>query len=131
MGQLAVTGIAHHYTFLEGVNGAMGFHRIDELMEPLVALPDRCDARLAVTRTGSEAPELGQAPHRLAQRRRSLRRGAVLRHGINGLPLLGLTHELAGRIRIGAASHGNMVDPPGYNEIERHGVQQPLIRLQA
>jgi hypothetical protein len=50
---------AHHYTFLEGIDGAMDCHRIDELMEPLVALPDRCDARLAVARAGEEAPELG------------------------------------------------------------------------
>jgi hypothetical protein len=40
------------YISLEGINGAMDFHRIDELMEPLVALPDRFKARLAVPLPG-------------------------------------------------------------------------------
>jgi hypothetical protein len=70
----------------------MGFHRIDELMEPLVALPDRSDAWLAVARAGSEATELGQVPHHLAERGRSLRRGAVMLHSINGVPLPGFKH---------------------------------------
>jgi hypothetical protein len=52
-------------------------------------------------------------------------------HGLNGVPLPGFTHHVAGRIGIGATSHGHRVDPPGDNEIERHGVQQPLIRRQA
>ena len=40
------------YISLEGMNGAMDFHRIDELMEPLVALPDGLNARLAIPRPG-------------------------------------------------------------------------------
>jgi hypothetical protein len=43
---------AHHYTFLESLNGPMRFHRIDEFMEALIALPDRLDARLTVSRAG-------------------------------------------------------------------------------
>ena len=41
----------------------MGLQGINEFMEALIALPDRLDVRLAVSRTGSEAPALGQAPH--------------------------------------------------------------------
>jgi hypothetical protein len=37
---MSLTLRARHYTFLKGIDGAMGFHRINELMEPLVALPD-------------------------------------------------------------------------------------------
>jgi hypothetical protein len=73
----------------------MGFYRSDELMEPLVALPDRCDARLAVARMGSEAPKQGQAPPHLAQRRRCLRRGVVMRQGRTGVPRPWFTHHVA------------------------------------
>jgi hypothetical protein len=52
-------------------------------------------------------------------------------HGINGMPLPGFKHHVAGRLGIGATSHGDIVDPPGHHEIECHGVQQALIRLQA
>jgi hypothetical protein len=36
----------------------MGFNRMDELIEPLVALPDRFDTRLAVVLQGSKVTEL-------------------------------------------------------------------------
>jgi hypothetical protein len=109
----------------------MGFQGIDEFMEALIAWPDRLDAGLAVARAGSEAPELGHAPHHLAEHRRGLRWVAVIRPGINGVPLLGCKHHSAGPLGIGAASHRDLVDPPRHNEIERHGVQQARIRLPA
>jgi hypothetical protein len=65
---------AHRYTFLESVDLPTGLQGIDEVMETLIALPDRLHARLAVALAGSEATELGQPPHRLAGRRRDLRR---------------------------------------------------------
>jgi hypothetical protein len=51
-------------------------------MEPLGALPERREARLAVARADEEASELGQVPHPLAERGRSLRWGAVLWPGL-------------------------------------------------
>jgi hypothetical protein len=130
-GSERLTPGAHHYTFLESIDAPMGLQGIDEFMEALIAPPDRLDAGLAVARASAEATELGQSPHHLPERERGLRWGAVLLHGINGMPLPGFTLHVAGRIGIGATSHGNIVDPPGHNEIERHGVQQPLLRLHA
>jgi hypothetical protein len=109
----------------------MGFHHSDALMEPLVALPDRSEARLAVARTGSEAPELGHTPPHLTQRRRSLRRGAARRPGIPRVPRPWCKHHVARRLGIGATRHGKMGEPPGDHEIARHGLQPPLICLQA
>jgi hypothetical protein len=108
----------------------MGFYRIAELMEPWVALPDRSEAWFAVARAGSEATELGQVTHHLAPCGRSLRRGAVLRPRITGVPRPGCTHEVAGPIGIGASRPGDAGDSPGHHESARHGVQPPLIRLQ-
>jgi hypothetical protein len=44
----------------------MGFQGIDEVMEPLIALPARLHARLAVPLAGKDATELGPAPHHIA-----------------------------------------------------------------
>jgi hypothetical protein len=109
----------------------MGLQGLDEFGEALIALPDRLDTRFAVPRAGSEATELGQAPHRLAERGRGLWRGAVMRHGINGVPLSGFKHYFARHLGIGTTNHGDTVDAPGHNEIKRDGVQQPLLSLQA
>lgn len=109
----------------------MGFSCIDARMEPLVAPPDRCDARLAVARARSEAPELGQAPDHLAERGRSLWRVAVLRQRIHGVPRPGCKRHVARHLGRGATSHGATGDPPGHQAKARQSVQPPLIRLHA
>jgi hypothetical protein len=107
----------------------MGFQGVDACMEALRALPDRWDARLAVPLAGEAATALGHAPHHLAERRWRLRWVAVLRHGITGVPLVGFKHDIARHLRIGATSHRDLVDAPRHHAIERHGVQQPRLRL--
>src|SRR5262249_39929556 len=119
------------YISLESIDAPVGFQGIDAFMEASIALPDRLDAWLAVPRTGSEATELGQAPHHLAERRRGLGRVAMIRHDINGVPLPGFKHHVAGHIGIGAARPRDTVDPPRDHEIERQGVQPPLLTLHA
>jgi hypothetical protein len=49
---LTLASSAHHYTFLESIDPPRGFSGIDEFMEPLIALPHRLNARLAVSRAG-------------------------------------------------------------------------------
>jgi hypothetical protein len=100
-------------------------------METLIARPNRLNARLAVSRAGSEATQLGQAPHHLAERRRGLRRVAVIRHGLNRVPLPRCNEHFAGHIGSGAARHRDLVDPPRHKESARPGVQPPRIRLHA
>jgi hypothetical protein len=113
---------AHPYTVLERLKGPLHVHRRDAFMEALRALPDRWDARLTVSRAGEDTPELGQAPHHLAKRRRHLWRGLVMWHGLNGVPCVGFTHHCTGHLGIDPASHGDMVDPPGDDPIHGHGV---------
>jgi hypothetical protein len=50
----------------------MGFNRMDELMEPLVALPDRFDTRLAVVLPGPKVTELSQDSNPIIQHLRGL-----------------------------------------------------------
>jgi hypothetical protein len=109
----------------------MGFHRLAERMEAWVALPDCGDAWLAVARAGSEAPALGQVPHELAARGRSLRRGAVRPPGSHGVPLPGCTHAGAGHRGVGATRPGAPVEAPGPRAVARPGGQPPLRRRPA
>jgi hypothetical protein len=53
---------AHYDTFLESLNGPMGFPRREACMEALLALPARWDARLAVPRAGDAAPPTDTIP---------------------------------------------------------------------
>jgi hypothetical protein len=100
-------------------------------MAPLGALPDCCEARLAVARAGAEATARGHVPPHLAERGRSLRWGAVRRHGRHGMPLPGCTHHVAGRLGRGATSPGERGDPPGHQARARHGGQPPRRRRHA
>jgi hypothetical protein len=112
------------------MNGAMDFHRLDALMEPLGALPDRFNARLAVPLTGEETTKLGQAADDITQHRRSLRRVAAVGHSINGLPLVWCEHHVTRDLRRRSSRHGDEMDTPCNNEIERYGMQPPLRCLQ-
>jgi hypothetical protein len=100
-------------------------------METLIALPDRLKARLAVSRAGSEATPWGPAPHHLAERRRGLRRGAVILPGIHGGPLPRGQEPVAGHRGRGAARPRDLGEPPRHHERARHGVPPPLSRLHA
>jgi hypothetical protein len=117
---------AHHYTFLETTDGPMSVHRIDARMELLIALPDRCDTRLTVPFPGEEAPELRETPHHVTERRRLLRRGGFVRHGVEGMPFARLEHDIARLPRVRPPQHRDGVDPPCDDERDRHGVEEPL-----
>lgn len=109
----------------------MGFHRINALLESLITLPDRLDARLAVPRPGSASPQLRQAPDSITPWRWPLRRAAMLLHDINGVPLAGVKPHCTRHLWIRATHHGARVDTPGHHHVDRQGVQQPLIGLHA
>jgi hypothetical protein len=109
----------------------MGLQGLEALLEALIALPDRLPTRRAVPRAGEEATQRGQAPPQLAQRGRGLRRVAVRRPGINGVPRPRVNQHCTGPSRRGATSHGATGAAPGDHERARHGVQPPLSRLHA
>lgn len=108
----------------------MDVHRVDELMEPLGALPDRLNARHAIPLTGEETTELGQAADSLTQRRRSLRRGAAVLHSRNCRPRARFEHHCTRDLGIRSSRPGDELDTPRNHERERDGMQQPLLRLQ-
>src|SRR5262249_8206671 len=64
------------------------------------------------------------------QHRRSLRWIAPVLHRINGLPLAWFEHHVTRDLGIRSSRHGDEMDTPCNNEIERYGIQQPLFCLQ-
>jgi hypothetical protein len=108
----------------------MDFHRVDALMEPLVALPDGLNARLAITLTSEETTELGQATDYITQCRWSRRRVAAVLHSRNCLPLARFEHHCTRDLGIRSSRHGDEMDTPRNNEGDRYGIPHPLFRLQ-
>jgi hypothetical protein len=98
-------------------------------VQPLVALPDGFAARVAVPCPGEETAKLGETPHHLAAWGRRRRRVTVLRHRVQRVPLPGCKDNCTGRVWIGPASQSTVVDTPGHEQVNRHGVQSPLLRL--
>jgi hypothetical protein len=80
---------------------------------------------------GEEPAERCEPPHHLAEWGRGQRRVAVMRHRIQGGPRLGFADDLTGHLGIGPARHGDVVDPPGHDHVNRQGMQSPLSRRHA
>jgi hypothetical protein len=119
------------YTSLQSIDGPIRISGIDECVQPWRALPDGFDAGLSVPLPGEEPAELGEIPPQLAQWGRGRRRVTVVLHRIEGIPRLGFKDHLTGHLGIGTARHGDMVEPPGHDHINRQGIQSPLLRLHA
>ena len=92
-------------------------------MQPLVALPDGLNARLAVPRPGEESAELGETPHHLTEGWRRWRRMAVVLHRIEGMPLSRFKDDLTGHRWIRTASHRDGVDTPRHDHVHGQGMQ--------
>jgi hypothetical protein len=100
-------------------------------VQPLIALPDGFDAGLAVSLPGEEPAERCETPHHLAEWGRGRRRVAVMLHRLQGVPLLGFEDSLTEHLGIGTACHGDVVDTPGHDHVNRQGLQSSLSRLHA
>src|SRR5215471_7430894 len=111
------------YSSLSSMDGSIRIDGIDEFVQPLVALPDGLNARLAIPRPGEEPAKLCEAPHHLAEWRRGWRWVTVMLHRIQGGPLLGFKDDLTGHLGIGTARHGDGVDTPGHDHINRQGIE--------
>ena len=86
-----------------GVRGAEAAERGGDVVHSLEAAPQGLGSRLAIGFAGEEAAELGDGANHLAQRRRLLGRWLTGLENDDGLPLVFLEGDGAGKIRRGAA----------------------------
>jgi hypothetical protein len=108
----------------------MRFHRIHELREPLVALPERLDARLAVVLARSAAPELREAADHILQPRGYLRRAAVMLHGVDCLPRVRFEPYCTSDLWRGTSHQSDELDTPRHDAGDRPSMQPARLRLQ-
>jgi hypothetical protein len=113
------------------MDGPIRLYGTDEFVQPLIALPDRLDAGLAIPRPGEESAQRCEAPHHLAEGWWRRRRMAVVLQRLKRVPRSRFKDDLTGHGWIGTARHRDGVNTPGHDHINRQGVQEPLIRLHA
>jgi hypothetical protein len=120
---------AHHYTFLASIDGPRGVHGVDEFVPPLVALPDRGEAGCTLSRPCHDATTLGHAADHGMPRRRALGRTAVMPHGITRVPLARFEHHGTRGLWLGTSRQGHEMETPRQAQLDRKGIQQPLVGL--
>ena len=104
---------------------------MEAFVPPVIALPDRVDAGLAVSRPGEAPAALGETPHQRAARGRGRRRVAGRRPRRHGGPCRGCDDDRTGPLRRGPARPRAGVAPPGPEPGNRQGVPSSLTGLRA
>jgi hypothetical protein len=109
------------YISLYRIDGPIRIDGIDACGPPLIALPERCDAGLAVALPGEEPAARCETPPPLAEGGRGRRRVAVLRQHLPGGPCLGFDYHRTGPRGRGPARPRDVGEPPGPAHVKRQG----------